>query len=161
MSWQEIGIGEVDANSPVSTTLMGKLRNNLYWIFQQFSKATLFDNTDRSAPSGGEILQESDTWQTIETIKVYAPDFVQSIKARVRAKITAGSDRQMRVREPSSGNNSDVHTFAGTDYEELTVTLSNPDAGLIDLNLQAKATFNSGNPICLVHWALIRADEAK
>jgi len=161
MSWQEIGIGEVDANSPVSTTLMGKIRNNLYWIFEQFSKATLFDNTDRSAPSSGEILQNSNQWQTVETIKVYAPDFVQSLKFRIRAKITAGSDRQMRAREPASGNNSDVYTFSGTDYEEMTLTLNNPASGLIDLNIQAKATFSSGYPLCFVHWSLIRADEAK
>jgi len=161
MSWQEIGIGDIDANSPVSTTLMGKLRNDLYWIFQQFSKATLFNNTDRSVPSSGEIIQSSNQWQTVETIKVYAPDFVKSLKIRIRAKVSSGSDRQMRVREPGSGNNSDVYSFSGTDYEEMTLTLNNPATGLIDLNIQAKATFSSGNPVCFVHWSLIRGEDAK
>ena len=161
MAWQDIGLGEIDANSPVSTTLMGKLRNNLNWIFNQFAKATLFDNTDRNTPSDGTVLSDSNTWQTVESLKVYAPDFVKTVKARIRGRITSGSNRQMRLREPTSGNVSDVYTFSGTDYEELTLTLSNPATGLIDLNIQAKATFSSPNPLCFIHWSLIRVDEAQ
>lgn len=160
MAWQEIELGEVDANSPVSAILMAKIRNNLYWFFQQFCKITLFNNTDVSPFTAMESLNQSNQWQTIKTIKIYAPDFVKTIKTHLRAKITGGTNRQMRIYEPASGNHSDLHNFASTDYEEFALTLEEPASGLIELEIQARASFSTP-PDCYLHWLLSWVHQAK
>jgi hypothetical protein len=67
VSYQSIGTNEVDANSPLSSTLMSKIRNNLYWLFESSIPDLFLDDYDHAEPTAANItVSPKDQWVTVQ-----------------------------------------------------------------------------------------------
>jgi|GEM_PF-1637473 len=166
MAWQEIGAGEVDANSPVSATLMGKVRNNLDWLFGQF-KITLFNNSDEPEPT--EYFHTTQTSQWVDVsgirnaqIKVYCSDAVKSLKVYCRAKRSTGNNVKIRIKcmENSEVSDEYILTNAGQWYI-AELTLSNPGSGLRTLQYQLWWEGGASYMDLYLHWQVVLVEEGQ
>ncbi len=157
MAWQNISNSEIDANSPISSTLMGKIKNDLDELYNRSGKDSLFNNSDHDEPASGVDLSGGD-WTTIQSIAVMVPADAGSLKIRLRAKIDAPMAETRKMRVALAGSFSDEHSFSTTGYEEFTLTLASPAGGLNSLGVQAYVNANPGP--AYLHWLLVWAEAA-
>lgn len=161
MNFQEISSGELKENRPVSATLMQKIRHNFLWAFQNLAQSVLINNSEVAIPQGIPLTAE---WTPVKTIKIFLPSFAKSIKAQIRAKIInahPGYPRQMRIYLPSSKTASEIHNFTSEDYEEFSLSLPSADSGVLKLEIQARASYGTGIPLCFWHWIVSWITEAQ
>lgn len=158
MAWQDIMAGEVDANSPLTSTLMSKIRNCLYYLFDRYPQITLFNNADaRSALDFTGLVYES--WVVAESLVVYNPGLSNTLKIRMKAKFPAPNPEynKVRIHELNTSNYSDEHSFNSSDWEEFYLTLTGANSGLITLDVECyKGDVNSTDFYCA--WEIVRVD---
>jgi len=150
MSWQNIANSEIDANSPVSSTLMAKIKNNLDTLRTAIGTSTLFNNSDSDEPAQGVPL-DHDNWTIVKQAQMVVPSGLTTFKLRVRAKIY-GNAPVRKMRALLAGSYSDEYAFVGTEYELFTLTISAPASGLNSLQLQAYVDESMND--AYVHWFL-------
>ena len=157
MAWQEIGAGEVDANSPVSATLMGKVRNNLYWLYGQF-KITLFNNSDEY-PEPSEYYQQAQGNEWVDVsgirnaqIKIYCPNLVKNIKIYCRTKSPSQGTRKLRVKVVETEALSNEYSYSGVNWATAEFTITDPGSGFITLQYQSYGEYSAD---FYLHWQVV------
>jgi hypothetical protein len=151
MSWQPIANSEVDANSPLSSSLMVKIKNDFDEIKNFSSAPTLLNSSHAAEPSEYVIIGSG--WTTIKEFKVQAPANSSSLKIRVRAKMTGMEYRKFRAL--LNGQASDEYVLPSTnDWVEFTLTLANPSAGFYGLDIQGYGE----DSWAFLHWVVCWAE---
>jgi len=137
MTWQNIASSEVDANSPLSTTLMQKIKGNLDALhpFAQV-KPTLFNNSDADDDSVSKELNEY--YQAVDQATIVVPPGITRLKVAVHMKANGTGTRMAKA--VAGTTDSDEHTFTTTEYEEFTLTITGLSPGVMSLQIQAKTT---------------------
>jgi len=128
MAWQDILAGEVDVNSPITSSLMSKIKGNLDWLKSAlvgWSVGNYWGVVSETVGTG---------WETIETIKVYIPNWAFKLHIEVKAK---GSYAKFRLRDADSGATSDETAQVGSSYIWVSAEWQNPPSGLRKIEFQA------------------------
>jgi len=134
MAWQDINLGEVDTNSPITTTLMTKIREDLNYLFSKFCNVVLFNNNGIAGSASQELLEY--IWATVKTIKVYIPPFAKTLKIRMKGQIynDHGVDiNNLKWRAEVGGVYSDEFSTNSESEQEFTLTINNPPSGIMIL----------------------------
>ena len=150
MTWQTIASSEVDANSPLSTTLMSKIKNDLNYLYLQKLnfKPTLFNNSDTPDDELSKELESNYT--NVLSISIVVPNGISRMKVAVKMKTTGTGTRTAKA--TADIYSSDEHTFTTGNYELFTLVFSAVSAGIQTLNIQAKST-NPGDD-AYMGWAI-------
>ena len=162
MAWQDINLGEVDTNSPITTTLMTKIREDLNYLFSKFCNAVLF-NSCGIAESALQGLDEY-SWATVKTIKVYIPPFAKTLKIRMKGRICNDEwdINNLKWRAEVGGVYSDEFSTNSESEQEFTLTINNPPSGINDINFQAYCGSDFYYITYAVwYWAIVYISEAK
>jgi hypothetical protein len=142
MAWQTINAGEVDANSPVSATLMGKVLNNLNWL--QAASGIMLVNVPVIVPE--RTYAGSGGWDTEETFNVCVPastSFEIMIEAK-KSNVAAITGIYPVIGSYTGASTGDITTSYVKYYWAL---VANPGISLQSLLIKGKAAF--GNNILI------------
>ena len=148
MAYQSIGTNEVDANSPLSSTLMSKIRNNLYWLFESSIPDLFLDDYDHEEPTGSNItVSPKDQWVTVRDFGlIRLRPAAKTVKMSIRmapSNCVGGPRHTQKVKfqlyDLSSGNtlnDSNEYTFTANAWAVVELAVTDPAAGFVGLRLQ-------------------------
>ena len=140
MAWQDILSGEVDVNSPITSSLMNKIKGNLEWLKSALVGWCVANCWDEII----ELNVPADTWTTIKTIKVYIPSWASKLSFRIRGKTGSGGTVKFRLKDADTSNKSDTTGTAGGSYAWLSADWQSPPTGWQSIDIQAYDT-DGGN----------------
>jgi len=135
MAWQDILAGEVDVNSPITSSLMSKIKGNLDWLKSAlvgWSVGNYWGVVSETVGTG---------WETIETIKVYIPNWAFKLHIEMMAW-DSGGYAQIRLRDAGSGATSEIINPGGIDHW-TSGDWQNPPSGLREIEIQASGSDSS------------------
>lgn len=143
MTFQSIGTNEVDANSPLSSTLMSKIRNNLYWLFESCIPDLFLDDYDHDEPASSNItISPEDQWVTIKDfglIRLRPAAKTIKMSIRMAPSTCAGNPRHIQkvkfqLYDLTSGNalnDSNEYAFMSGGWQGVELGLTDPSTGFV------------------------------
>jgi len=135
MAWEDILLGEVDVNSPITSSLMTRIKNNLDWL-----KSALAGWCVANCWEEIESLDiPKETWTTIREIKVYIPSWASKLHFEIRAR-TGGGNARFRLRDSGSGALSNETADVGDSYAWVSADWNNPPNGWRSIQIQTYTT---------------------
>ena len=148
VAYQSIGTNEVDANSPLSSTLMGKIRSNLYWLFENCIPNLILNDYNNDLPTSPNItVSPKDSWVTVKDfglISLRQAANIVKMSIRMAPSNCAISPRhaqkvKFQIYDLSNGNmlnESAEYVFTENNWAVFELSVTNPFFGFVGLRIQ-------------------------
>jgi len=152
MFWQDILSGEIDTNSPITSSLMNKIKGNLEWLKSALIGWCVANCWDEMV----SLNVPASSWETIKTIKVYIPGWASKLHFEIRGRNDPnliGGTVKFRLKDVGSGDASEQTGTAGENWTWLSANWSSPPTGWRTINIEFYTT--NGGDVYVNHLAII------
>ena len=148
MPWQDILSGEVDTNSPITSSLMNKIKGNLEWL----KSALVGWNVINCCEQQVGFNKPVGSWETIVTVRVYIPNWATRLNFKIKGKTGSDASVKFRLKDADTSNYSNATGTAGSNYTWLSADWQSPPSGWQDIDIQAYITSQYGAELFDVYF---------
>ena len=138
MPWQDILSGEVDTNSPITSSLMNKIKGNLEWLKSALVGWNVANFWGEEQVSGGPMEQ----WTHFKTIKIYIPSWASKLHFKIKGRVEGANTVKFRLKDADSSDTSGETGTAGSSWTWLSADWLNPPTGWRTIDIEYKASWN-------------------